>query len=605
MATPDRILANFTPLEVADSLENLSLDSQSKTTKAPEPVKKDFYSDNGSYMYPQTYGYMSYAPYSIPSPPLPAMGHDGQLHALQEYYYPSPYYQPPLQTSQANASQVDVSSFGATDQSSLSVDTNKGNSNGITSGGSGSLKPTLKSSSLNPNAFYKGGGLPTGNLSQGYQDPRFSYDGIQSPIPWLDMSMSPNGQSDQTANGGFSSYTNNLSSGRNQNLHPFPHVMNMHNARPSSGLGQAYGYMNHMYPNNMTYGHYGNTMRGGSGFGSYGYDARKKGLGWYNVGNNKSRFRGYGKENIDGFNELNKGPRVKGYKNKDGSGNATLAVKDQNLPLTKSNDEDIVSLVPDTEQYNREDFPESYSDAMFFVIKSYSEDDVHKSIKYNVWASTSNGNKKLDAAFREAKEKPDGCPVFLLFSVNTSGQFVGLAEMVGPVDFSKTVEYWQQDKWTGCFPVKWHIVKDVPNASLRHITLKNNENKPVTNSRDTQEVNFEQGIQILKIFKDHSSKTCILDDFEFYETRQKIIQEKKAKHRLLQKQVSNGEPNDDAVTDNKQNAAIAKDALEKSTAASTVEVAKANGDVKHIEENGSVVATEDGPVKPVCAASAC
>ncbi|XP_017631115.1 YTH domain-containing protein ECT2-like isoform X2 [Gossypium arboreum] len=596
MATPD---------QVADSLENLSLDSQSKTTKAPEPVKKDFYSDNGSYMYPQTYGYMSYAPYSIPSPPLPAMGHDGQLHALQEYYYPSPYYQPPLQTSQANASQVDVSSFGATDQSSLSVDTNKGNSNGITSGGSGSLKPTLKSSSLNPNAFYKGGGLPTGNLSQGYQDPRFSYDGNQSPIPWLDMSMSPNGQSEQTANGGFSSYTNNLSSGRNQNLHPFPHVMNMHNARPSSGVGQSYGYMNHMYPNNVTYGHYGNAIRGGSGFGSYGYDARKKGLGWYNVGNNKSRFRGYGKENIDGFNELNKGPRVKGYKNKDGSGNATLAVKDQNLPLIKSNDEDIVSLVPDTEQYNREDFPESYSDGMFFVIKSYSEDDVHKSIKYNVWASTSNGNKKLDAAFREAKEKPDGCPVFLLFSVNTSGQFVGLAEMVGPVDFNKTVEYWQQDKWTGCFPVKWHIVKDVPNASLRHITLKNNENKPVTNSRDTQEVNFEQGIQILKIFKDHSSKTCILDDFEFYETRQKIIQEKKAKHRLLQKQVSNGEPNDDAVTDNKQNAAIAKEASEKSTAASTAEVAKANGDVKHIEENGSVVVNEDGPVKPVCAASAC
>jgi hypothetical protein len=60
--------------------------------------------------------------------------------------------------------------------------------------------------------------------------------------------------------------------------------------------------------------------------------------------------------------------------------------------------------------------------------------------------------------------------------------------MVGPVDFNKTVEYWQQDKWTGCFPLKWHIIKDVPNGCLRHITLENNENKPVTNSRDTQEV---------------------------------------------------------------------------------------------------------------------
>lgn len=72
--------------------------------------------------------------------------------------------------------------------------------------------------------------------------------------------------------------------------------------------------------------------------------------------------------------------------------------------------------------------------------------------------------------------------------MNASGQFVGLAEMVGPVDFNKNVEYWQQDKWTGCFPVKWHVVKDVPNSLLKHITLENNENKPVTNSRDTQEV---------------------------------------------------------------------------------------------------------------------
>lgn len=72
--------------------------------------------------------------------------------------------------------------------------------------------------------------------------------------------------------------------------------------------------------------------------------------------------------------------------------------------------------------------------------------------------------------------------------MNTSGQFVGVAEMVGPVDFNKTLEYWQQDKWSGCFPLKWHIVKDVPNNILKHIILENNENKPVTNSRDTQEV---------------------------------------------------------------------------------------------------------------------
>lgn len=72
--------------------------------------------------------------------------------------------------------------------------------------------------------------------------------------------------------------------------------------------------------------------------------------------------------------------------------------------------------------------------------------------------------------------------------MNASGQFCGVAEMVGRVDFNKNMDFWQQDKWTGSFPVKWHIIKDVPNPQLRHIILENNDNKPVTNSRDTQEV---------------------------------------------------------------------------------------------------------------------
>ena len=32
--------------------------------------------------------------------------------------------------------------------------------------------------------------------------------------------------------------------------------------------------------------------------------------------------------------------------------------------------------------------------ARFFIIKSYSEDDVHKSIKYGIWASTDTGTAR-------------------------------------------------------------------------------------------------------------------------------------------------------------------------------------------------------------------
>lgn len=137
--------------------------------------------------------------------------------------------------------------------------------------------------------------------------------------------------------------------------------------------------------------------------------------------------------------------------------------------------------------------------------------------------------KKLDTAYHEAKAIQGTCPVFLLFSVNSSAQFCGVAEMVGPVDFDKSVDYWLQNKWSGQFPVKWHIIKDVPNSQFRHILLESNDNKPVTNSRDTQEVEFEQGIEMINIFKNYESHSSILDDFYFYEERQKAMQERKAR----------------------------------------------------------------------------
>lgn len=68
--------------------------------------------------------------------------------------------------------------------------------------------------------------------------------------------------------------------------------------------------------------------------------------------------------------------------------------------------------------------------------------------------------------------------------------------MVGPVDFDKSVDYWQQDKWTGHFPLKWHMIKDIPNSQFRHIIVKDNDNKPVTNSRDTQEVRIYLGVSL-------------------------------------------------------------------------------------------------------------
>ncbi|GFO44889.1 yth domain-containing family protein 2-like protein [Plakobranchus ocellatus] len=167
--------------------------------------------------------------------------------------------------------------------------------------------------------------------------------------------------------------------------------------------------------------------------------------------------------------------------------------------------------------YNPKEFTLNVKSARFFIIKSYSEDDIHRSIKYSIWCSTEHGNKRLDQAFREREGKG---PVYLIFSVNGSGHFCGIAQMMSPVDYNKSAGVWAQDKWKGQFTVKWVYVKDVPNSQLRHIRLENNENKPVTNSRDTQEVPAEKGKLVLRILHAYKHVTSIFDDFVHYEKRQ-------------------------------------------------------------------------------------
>ena len=161
------------------------------------------------------------------------------------------------------------------------------------------------------------------------------------------------------------------------------------------------------------------------------------------------------------------------------------------------------------------------SNSKFFVIKSFSEEDVHKSIKYGVWSSSKNGNLTLSNAFQITKEKNGS--VYLFFSCNGSGRYAGIARMKTACDENRTFEFWTQDgKWTGLFDVEWIFIKDVPFKEFKDIiiTMKDGEIKPISNARDTQEIPFEQAkIMVEKISKYQNSNT-ILEHFEFYDIRQ-------------------------------------------------------------------------------------
>ncbi|XP_060517021.1 YTH domain-containing family protein 3 [Cylas formicarius] len=186
-------------------------------------------------------------------------------------------------------------------------------------------------------------------------------------------------------------------------------------------------------------------------------------------------------------------------------------------PQTQPPTHPVLDELRGKNNYNPTDFDLTAPNARFFVIKSYSEDDIHRSIKYEIWCSTEHGNKRLDQAYKE--REGNGC-VYLFFSVNGSGHFCGMAQMVSSVDYNASSSVWSQDKWKGQFKVRWIYVKDVPNVQLRHIHLENNDNKPVTNSRDAQEVPHARGLQVLRIMHSYRHSTSIFDDFIHYEKRQ-------------------------------------------------------------------------------------
>ena len=177
------------------------------------------------------------------------------------------------------------------------------------------------------------------------------------------------------------------------------------------GNGYSNGYHNNGYHNN---GYHSNGYHNNGG----------GGRGWR--GGFEKGGRGRGRSNIltqpvhlyNVATEQNRGPRTSRAK----GAKAASAALPGGVDLAK--------------EYNLEGFPTAYETAKFFVIKSYSEDDIHKCIKYRVWASTANGNRKLSAAYNEAQgataacneaqevtgstveNRTQSCPIFLFFSVS-------------------------------------------------------------------------------------------------------------------------------------------------------------------------------------------
>ncbi|CAR29143.1 hypothetical protein ZYGR_0Z00640 [Zygosaccharomyces rouxii] len=147
----------------------------------------------------------------------------------------------------------------------------------------------------------------------------------------------------------------------------------------------------------------------------------------------------------------------------------------------------------------------------FFVIKSSSLEHVKKSFYNGIWSSTFYGNKRLSEAYESL---PQGAKIYLLFSVNASGRFCGVAEMSSNLREDLDTSIWgDNSRYRHAFKVRWIVVRDVHNRSLKQFLIPANDMKPVTNSRDTQEIPATISKSILKLFKyEQSEVQSFLDD---------------------------------------------------------------------------------------------
>ena len=68
--------------------------------------------------------------------------------------------------------------------------------------------------------------------------------------------------------------------------------------------------------------------------------------------------------------------------------------------------------------------------------------------------------------------------------------------------------------------LKWVFIRDIPHKKFGHIE---EFGKPVTSLRDGNRICFQNGIQMLKIFRENSDLGNIFEDFPYMDDREEKL----------------------------------------------------------------------------------
>ena len=151
------------------------------------------------------------------------------------------------------------------------------------------------------------------------------------------------------------------------------------------------------------------------------------------------------------------------------------------------------------------------------VIRSRTYDDIHKALKYGVWASSADNNEFISKIYDECKKNNQR--LLLFFRANKDDLFCGVAEIKsGYIEEQKFSLWWDNQKWKGIFNIRWVFVK---NLNLMSLPLLQH-GIPVKDLRDGEELIKINKEKLLIIFANikYNFEESVLKFFPTFDQRE-------------------------------------------------------------------------------------